>query len=171
MTFWFLPCSAQNQSTVPTGQKQSNKKGLDPSQSKQAEVDESPCAGKGRKSEVECDDCASGKIQRPLCRHAPLRTARNRASDPGKEINLLPLLSSPSPVAPSRCRHQSRHSAGTHFHPLSLVCSAGWLVASWLASWEVKCFLARDRFGHRVMQGGGSCTWSESKGEPSHGKT
>ena len=42
MKFWFLECSAQNHSTVPTGQNQSNKKGLDPSQSKQAEVDESP---------------------------------------------------------------------------------------------------------------------------------
>ena len=49
MTFWFLPCSAQNQSTAPTRQNQSNKKGLDPSQSKQARVDETPSAGKRRK--------------------------------------------------------------------------------------------------------------------------
>ena len=82
----------------------------------------------------------------------------------------LPPSLPPSPVAPSRSRYQSPHSAGTHFHPLSLVCSAGWLVASWLAGWEVKCFLARDRFGDRVMQGGLQYLIREQEQEPFHGK-
>ena len=111
---------------------------------------------------MECDDCASGKIQRPLCRHAPLRTACNRASDPGKEINLLPLLSSPLLSSPLLCLPRGSVPIPTpepalRRHALSstLTCLLCRLAGCLFAGWEVKRFLARDRFGDRVMQGGG----------------
>ena len=122
---------------------------------------------------MECDDCASGKIQRPLCRHAPLRTARNRASDPGKEINLLPLLSSPPLSLPRGSVPIPTPEPALRRHALSstLTCLLCRLAGCLLAGWLGGQMLSRSRpIRPQGDAGGAAALGPRARGNPPMGR-